>query len=85
MQELEKKWRETRAIACSSDPSRKRKLSAINMTSYQSEEDYANFFQEGDVFTPAEFLEQKGFDARKVGNEEKQVEFLQDLTCVLGW
>ena len=63
---------------CSGDDSRKRKLSAVDLKTYKKEEEYADFYQDGDVYSPLEFLVKNGYDVKKIGNEEKQVEFIQE-------
>ena len=78
MEELTKKWEACREDSCSGDASRKRKLSAVDLKTYKKEEEYADFYQDGEVYSPLEFLVNNGYDAKKIGNEEKQVEFIQE-------
>ncbi|CAE7290403.1 unnamed protein product [Symbiodinium microadriaticum] len=74
-EELKKLWEEKRGCSCSGT-SQKRRLSAVDLTTYKKEEQYTNFYQEGEVYTPSEFLLKKGYDPKRIGNEKKQIEFL---------
>ena len=55
----------------------------MDLTTYKKEEQYTNFYQEGEVYTPSEFLLKKGYDPKRIGNEKKQIEFLnKDPSCL---
>ena len=54
-----------------------RKHEKVEAQTKQAEKTYADFWQEGDVFTVSEFLKTSGFDLARFPTLDDQVEFVE--------
>lgn len=59
-------------------PGRKRTFEQVDLKTYRTEEDYADFFSEGDAFPVSAFLTDNGYSVDRVGDEAKQVAFARE-------
>lgn len=50
----------------------------VNMEAYRKEEDFHEFYDDGDVVPLAEFLTRQGFEPDQIGNEAKQKRFVEE-------
>lgn len=50
----------------------------VDLSTYRKEEDFAEFFDEGEVVPIWDFLSSKGIDPTKIGSEAKQRKFVEE-------
>ena len=81
LQDCEAKFIEKRTENCVQDDSgRKRKFEKCDLDSYRSEEAFTNIYRKGKAETVHDFLTNKGFDVAAIGNDAKQLKFVQEDT-----
>ena len=73
-------WTEKRTCNCLF-PKQRRKAEKIDITSFQKEETYADFFQEGTVTPMDQFLVDRGFVLAELGSEKMQQRFVEQALC----
>ena len=79
-EEIKEGWEMNRRNACKplEGGRRVRKYGPkVDLTSWRKESKYADFFHEGRVLTLSNFLKEKGFDPRRIGNQEQQRAFIE--------
>lgn len=72
------KWEEKRAENCiPADDGRKRKYEKVDLNTYRNEEDFAEFYDEGEILPVPDFLASKGYDPSTIGAEDMQIRFIE--------
>lgn len=79
LQECRSKWEEKRTeICCPVDDGKKRKYEKCDLNSYRKEENFTSIFQKGKAEPVTDFLVSQGFDVKQLGDEAKQIQFVQN-------
>eukprot|EP00435_Cladocopium_sp_Y103_P049816 s1002_g15.t1 len=79
LQECRNKWIEKRTENCiPPEDGKKRKFEKCDLNTFRSEEAYTNIFQKGTAEPVAAFLIRQGYDLKSIGNETKQLKFVQE-------
>ena len=79
LQELYETWEDRRSANCDTMGGHSRsKQVQVDLSTYRKEEDFAEFFDEGEVVPIWDFLSSKGIDPTKIGSEAKQRKFVEE-------
>ena len=72
---MEDKFQEKRAI--NATPGVRHSHEKIDLTVYKRANKYADFYEEGEVFLPEEFLRMNGFDPDSWASEQQRLQFIE--------
>ena len=85
MQDARSAWEDKRGLNCVKPAGRRRQHEQLNISSYAAEESFSEFFNVGTVVPLGEWLENQGFDLKKIGNEAKQKAFAKEAHQFFLW